>query len=212
MKSFKIVIIGETGTGKTSIINKYIKNTYNKSIYSTIGVDFFEKILIHSNITYNLQIWDLSGIDRFHSIIRTYYVNTNAVILTYDTNNIKSLYGLNKWINDINNIYQDSQSLDIIRHNRPIFILVGTKIDKNNTKINTNIIQKFIKDNHIDLSIECSSKYNQNINEIFDILLNNMIQNQSNNSNNSIDSINNSNNSSNKTCSFCSSCSTCYII
>lgn len=99
---FKIIIIGDTSVGKSSIMQQYVNNFFIGEYISTIGVDFLIKNLIIDNKKIKLQIWDTAGQEKFRSITKTYYRNVDAVILMYDITNLESFNHISNWINEIN--------------------------------------------------------------------------------------------------------------
>ena len=100
---FKLILVGDTNTGKTTICNT-ILNRNNKTMQyqPTIGIDFngtFETI--YTNTLIKVQLWDTAGQEKFRSIINSYYRNTCGTILTYNITNRTSFNNLTRWIEDI---------------------------------------------------------------------------------------------------------------
>ena len=88
---YKIVLIGESWAGKTSIINRFIDDTFNENVISTLSVQFLRKNLeLPGNKRITLDIWDTAGQERYRSLNRIFYSNAKAVILVYDITNKKS--------------------------------------------------------------------------------------------------------------------------
>lgn len=87
ISAIKVVILGESGVGKTSIISRYITNTFNEIEQSTLGASFLSKIMKfekYENKTIRYEIWDTAGQERFRSITRIFYKDATAAILVYD--------------------------------------------------------------------------------------------------------------------------------
>tara|TARA_Y100000816_G_scaffold292569_2_gene288706 strand:+ start:9197 stop:9991 length:795 start_codon:yes stop_codon:yes gene_type:complete len=120
--SFKIILIGDSNTGKTTICNTLLDRENLKMQYQpTIGIDLnILRTNIYDNILIKSQIWDTAGQEAYRSIINSYYRNTCGTILTYSITNMRSFNNLQRWINDIN-------QLNNCRHNytHPI-LLLGT--------------------------------------------------------------------------------------
>ena len=80
----KLLLVGDSGVGKTSILNRYTNNTFSNSVQSTIGVDFsFNSISVDSQ-TIKTQIWDLGGREIYRNIITSYYRGAHGIIIVYD--------------------------------------------------------------------------------------------------------------------------------
>ena len=108
----KVVVIGEIGVGKTSIINQFIYQTFQKNLESTTGVAFRTKTVIYDNSKIlKFEIWDTAGQERYRSITKMFYKNANAAILVYDITNKDSFKEIkNYWANQI----KESSPPDII--------------------------------------------------------------------------------------------------
>ena len=134
LPSFKIVMLGPSGVGKTSIINRYIKQSFEKETLSSTGVCFNSKTLtypetkesckidvkIYLNIFY-IQLWDTAGQERYKSITRIYYQNSDSIIFVYDITDNKSYESLKS-------IYEDvKERIDI---SKVLVYIVGNKIDR----------------------------------------------------------------------------------
>ena len=120
--SYKIIIVGDTNVGKTSILNK-INNIDNKNVTTTIGVDFLiKRIIFDDNIIAKLKIWDTAGHERFNTITSHYYRNINGIILCFDLSKKETFINLEKWFNEIKK-YNNNKNIPII--------VIGNKNDLN---------------------------------------------------------------------------------
>jgi len=100
--SYKILIIGDQGIGKTSLIHRYITGEFKES-NQNIGLDFQEKtIQVSPNDKIALIIWDTAGSEKFHSIAQSFFTNCDGIILCFDTTDIKTFENLNSWVDYIN--------------------------------------------------------------------------------------------------------------
>lgn len=99
----KVIIIGDSGVGKTNILTRYCEGIFKESYVATIGVDFNIKITEHLGKKIKLQIWDTAGQERFKNITQTYYKGAAGIILVYTINNIDSFRNLSSWIRQIEN-------------------------------------------------------------------------------------------------------------
>lgn len=116
---FKVIIIGDSGVGKTCILRKYVDNLFSTSFVTTIGVDFKVKIIRRGDKNIKLQIWDTAGQERFRTITTSYYRGTDAVILVYDVTDESSFESVEGWIHGMNS----KVGSDAIK------VLVANKID-----------------------------------------------------------------------------------
>lgn len=117
---FKILIIGESGTGKSSIMLRYTDGTYSDSYISTIGVDFkIRTIKLPNSKIVKLQIWDTAGQERFRTITTSYYRGAQAIMIVFDITCLESLTNLGKYVEDVIK-YSDK---------KPIIQLLGNKMD-----------------------------------------------------------------------------------
>ena len=87
---FKIIFLGESGVGKTSILMRYFNNNFDTNSKSTIGVDTFQNIKITKETKIHYCYWDTAGQERFKSIISSYYQNVDGVVIVYDVTNKKT--------------------------------------------------------------------------------------------------------------------------
>ena len=95
---FKIVLVGDSGVGKSSLVLKYTDDVYNDNFISTIGVDFKIHTININGKQVKLQIWDTAGQERFKSITASYYKGAHCIIFVYDITDSQSFLNLKKWI------------------------------------------------------------------------------------------------------------------
>lgn len=179
-KTIKYITLGNSESGKSSIIKKYIDKTFDKSICNTMAMDFHTKIVTINNNNFLLNIWDLSGSERFRSIIEIYYRDCNVILLVFDLNDKQTFNNLNYWYDEIMKIY----NINYQNKFDPYIFLIGNKNDLDK-KITLNDINNFINGKNITKYIECSAKTGYNIDYIFeninkyiynDYLVNNSIE------------------------------------
>ena len=115
----KIILLGDSGVGKTNIILRYLKDEFNQNSISTIGTTFGVKELIRNNIAYNLNIWDTTGQEVYRSVTKLFIQGAKIVILVYCIDQKKSFESLDYWYNSIMEICGENVVLGI----------VGNKID-----------------------------------------------------------------------------------
>ncbi|KAF8995895.1 P-loop containing nucleoside triphosphate hydrolase protein, partial [Cyathus striatus] len=128
MPTIKLVVIGPSGVGKTSLRGQYISGRFSNGYRATIGADFITKTLPHPtkpDESVTLQIWDTAGQERFSSLSTAFFRGADAALLMFDVNSPETLESLRKWWND----FKDQAPLrdeDI-----PEFccVVVGNKVD-----------------------------------------------------------------------------------
>ena len=163
--NFKILILGESEVGKTSLLLKYVDHTFPEQHIATIGVEYKDKFINRDNYDIRLQIWDTAGQERFHSIAKNIYRNTNGVLYIYDITKRESFANIKGWIKDLQNVDVDIKG-----------IILGNKSDLEENRV----IQKEELD---DISkkykmpyLETSAKDNINVNEAFELIVDELLK------------------------------------
>ena len=165
---FKLLIIGDSGVGKSSILMQYIDSIYADNYISTIGVDFKIKTIEFNGKQIKLQIWDTAGQERFRTIISSYYRGAHGVILVYDITDLISFTNLDYWLNEITTHSNTNISK----------LIIGNKCDSQNRNVTKEEGKLFAEKNNIDF-IETSAKTAENLHEAFKKLTQNLLQNSS---------------------------------
>ena len=158
-EELKIILIGESGVGKTSIISRFAHNKFEENIQSTIGGTFSTKILLFNDgkkLIFN--IWDTAGQEKYRSLTKMFYNEAKVAVLVYDITNQDSFDKLKEfWINDL----KENITSDII------LFLVGNKIDLvEEEEVNIEYVKKFAEKLNIDY-FSVSAKKNDGIKEFF---------------------------------------------
>ena len=121
---FKIILIGDTSTGKTHILSRYINNKFEEDTKPTIGVELSSKSFMINNDIINIQIWDTAGQERYKSITKAYYKGALGALVVYDISKKETFESVDKWINDLKHLADQKVSI----------ILVGNKSDLENER------------------------------------------------------------------------------
>lgn len=117
---YKILIIGDSSVGKTSIIKKYINERVPLQELETIGIDFMSKTTLIDNQEVKFLIWDTAGQEKFRALTRAYYRGAQGVFIVFDLTDIRSKNSVPAWIKDLENNTDENVPK----------ILVGNKLDK----------------------------------------------------------------------------------
>ena len=164
---FKILIIGNSFVGKTKLLNCYIKNS--KETTSTIGLDFYTQRTNIDEKHIRIQFWDTAGQERYKSIISSYYYGAQGAFVLYDITDEKSFSDIDFWINDL------KEKCDKI-----IIVIIGNKSDlKEKRKIKKEDGEKKAKkfDAYF---FEISSLCKENVDTVFEFMINNVYENNKN--------------------------------
>ncbi|KYQ93681.1 Rab GTPase domain-containing protein [Tieghemostelium lacteum] len=156
----KLLILGDRGVGKTSLLFKYVDNQFKKNTPITLSVDFKIKNIEIDGKTYKVQIWDTSGQEQIAQITSTFYKNVNGIIVAYDTTNRESFNRIqNIWLPDARR-YAPS--------NTPI-VIAGCKSDLENRQVLQDVLSTFSNQSKI-YTFECSSLTGDNVDRLFDMI------------------------------------------
>jgi small GTP-binding protein len=96
-ESMKIVLLGDTGVGKTALADRFVKNLYEDESITTIGATFLTKLIQVDDRVIRVYIWDTAGQEKYRSLARMYFNNVAAAILVYDITELKSFKGMEAW-------------------------------------------------------------------------------------------------------------------
>merc|ERR1719369_136578 len=100
--SFKILLVGDSGVGKSCLLLRYTDDTYSESYTSTIGLDFMMKTVEVDGKTCKLQIWDTAGQERFKTTTASFYRGAHGIIIVYDVTNNETFENIRQWLIEIN--------------------------------------------------------------------------------------------------------------
>ena len=160
--SYKILLLGNTLVGKSSILIKYSDDYFPENYIATVGIDYkLKHFELANGKKVKVQIWDTAGQDRYKSLTKNYYKNSNGIILVYSVVDKKSFDEISNWIEDIREETKD----DII------IFLVGNKIDLNDKRVISINDAKKLAENYNIKYYETSAKTGNGI----DILFNDLI-------------------------------------
>lgn len=157
LKKFKLVFLGEQSVGKTSLITRFMYDSFDNMYQATIGIDFLSKTMYLEDRTVRLQLWDTAGQERFRSLIPSYIRDSSVAVVVYDISNAKSFQNTRKWIEDVR----------AERGNDVIIVLVGNKTDLNDKRqVTTQQGEDEAKKFNL-MFVETSAKLGHNVKTLF---------------------------------------------
>ena len=160
-KTYKVLVIGDASTGKTSLTHRYLTGIFVDSVRLTIGVDFFSKRIKRNNERIKLQIWDFGGEERYRFLLPTYSKGANGALILYDITRQRTIQTIPEYVK----IIRESAG-DI-----PI-LLVGSKIDlEDYREVTYEFGVSIAKSNSLASFVEISSKDNINVEQTFNTLI-----------------------------------------
>jgi len=154
---FKLLLIGDSGVGKTCILFRFSEDAFNTTFISTIGIDFKIKTIELRGKKIKLQIWDTAGQERFHTITTSYYRGAMGIMLVYDITNAKSFDNIAKWLRNID----EHANEDVER------MILGNKCDMEDRRVVSKERGEEIAREHNIKFLETSAKTNVNIEDAF---------------------------------------------
>lgn len=157
---YKIILIGDSGVGKSNIISRLVGGTFDDDCRTTIGIDFQVKRFTIDDDTIKLQIWDTAGQEKYRSIIRSYYRMCAGVVLVFDVNKRSSFEHLDSWIKEV------EDNTDIDQQSKLEILIVGNKIDLDDRKVFPKDIEN-LRQKYEFKYIETSAEKNINIERAF---------------------------------------------
>uniref|UniRef100_F6HH24 Ras-related protein RHN1 n=1 Tax=Vitis vinifera TaxID=29760 RepID=F6HH24_VITVI len=153
----KLVLLGDMGTGKTSLVLRFVKGQFYDFQESTIGAAFFTQVLSLNEATIKFDIWDTAGQERYHSLAPMYYRGAAAAVVVYDITSMDSFERAKKWVQELQR--QGNPNL--------LMILVANKADlETKREVENEKGEQYAKENGL-LFFETSAKTAQNVNELF---------------------------------------------
>ena len=156
----KLLTLGESQVGKSSILFRYSDNKFFLTKAATIGIDMKSKIIKSGNEKIKVSIYDTAGQERFRSIIKSYYKGANGVLLVYDITKRDTFKKLDFWLEDLKNNSDDIDNLFIF--------LVGNKSDlEENREVSVEEANEFAKNKKLPY-LEVSAKSGKNVKEVFE--------------------------------------------
>ncbi|CAK7913494.1 GTP-binding protein Ypt6p [[Candida] anglica] len=159
LRKYKIVFLGDQSVGKTSLITRFMYDTFDDQYAATIGIDFLSKTMyLEDNKTIRLQLWDTAGQERFRSLIPSYIRDSHVAVICYDITLKKSFENLTNWINDVK----------LERGDDVIIVIVGNKSDLGSKRqVTSEECEQLVEKVGAKFALETSTKANHNVKLLF---------------------------------------------
>ena len=157
---FKVLLIGNSSVGKSSLLLRFVDNQWNDLFVPTIGVDFKIRTMEIDNKNVKLQIWDTAGQERFKNITASYYRGAHGIFVVYDISDTESFKNINNWLIEI----EKNANKNVYK------ILVGNKCDLDDKRTVSYQQGKELAETYGMQFIETSAKSNTNVDEAFHLL------------------------------------------
>lgn len=157
LRKYKLVFLGEQSVGKTSLITRFMYDSFDTTYQATVGIDFLSKTVYLKDRTVRLQLWDTAGQERFRSLIPSYIRDSAVAVVVYDITNSKSFEQTERWIEEV----RKERGANVV------IVLVGNKVDLENIRqVSVEMAERMAKELNI-LFIETSAKVGYNIKQLF---------------------------------------------
>lgn len=168
----KVIILGDSGVGKTSLMQQFVNSKFSHQYKATIGADFLTKELTIDDKTVTMQLWDTAGQERFQSLGVAFYRGADCCVLVYDVTNLKSFENISSWKDEFL-IQANVKNPD----NFP-FVVLGNKVDVEESKkvVSAKKAQQFAQNLGNLPLFQTSAKEAVNIDQAFDVIARNALQ------------------------------------
>jgi Ras-related protein Rab-5C len=165
---YKLVLLGESAVGKSSLVERFAKNEFNMNKESTIGAGFLTQNIQYDDKVIKFDIWDTAGQERFNALAPMYYRGAQAVIIVYDITSTQSFNRAQAWVSEIRK--RESPNL--------VIVFVGNKCDlEAYREVSKHDAFKYAEDNDL-IFLEASAKTSKNVSEIFKSIATNVSDDQ----------------------------------
>ena len=158
-KHIKVVLLGNSGVGKSSVVDQYINRRHNDTPEATVGVGYYHhKMKLPSGSVADLDIWDTGGQERYRALLPLYYREAAVAIIIYDVSNYPSFEACEYWYRELKRSEPDC-----------LLFLVGNKTDIPTKRVDSDFARDYAKGRHM-LWTEASAKTGQGITELFSLI------------------------------------------
>ena len=166
----KVIILGDSGVGKTSLMNQFVNNKFSTQYKATIGADFLTKEITIDDKSVTLQIWDTAGQERFQSLGVAFYRGADCCMLVYDSTNEKTFDNLESWRDEF--LIQAGPR----EPEKFPFVVVGNKTDLEGGQVTTKKALSWCQQQGNIPLFESSALSNKNVSEAFEEVARNALK------------------------------------
>lgn len=156
-REVKVVLLGDTGVGKSSLVLRFVTNNFKPYSESTIGASFMSKMIMVDDTPIKYQIWDTAGQEKYHSLAPMYYRGAAAAIVVYDITRKQSLVTLKNWVKELQQLGPE----------HIVIAIAGNKSDLVDKREVPSETAKDYADSIGALFVETSAKENTNVSDLF---------------------------------------------
>eukprot|EP00053_Salpingoeca_punica_P007503 m.68430 g.68430 ORF g.68430 m.68430 type:complete len:202 (-) comp14180_c0_seq4:431-1036(-) len=157
----KVVILGDGGVGKSSLMNRFVNNDFDSQSFHTIGVEFLNKDVLVDDEMFTMQIWDTAGQERFKSLRTPFYRGADCCLLTFDVNDATSFQNVPMWKKEF------LQYADVRSPEKFAFVLLGNKVDVGERVVSAQQAMEWCAQNGDMPYFETSAKDDINVEQAF---------------------------------------------
>ncbi|XP_028325639.1 ras-related protein Rab-9A-like [Gouania willdenowi] len=158
----KVILLGDGGVGKSSLMNRYVTNKFDSHLFHTIGVEFLNKELEVDGRQVTLQIWDTAGQERFRSLRTPFYRGSDCCLLTFSVDDGQSFHNLANWKKEFT-YYADVKDPDSFP-----FVVLGNKLDVPERQVSGEDARQWCRENGGHPYFETSAKDATNVASAFE--------------------------------------------
>ena len=175
-KNVKIILLGESGVGKTSIISRYYMDKFDPEQPSTLGSAFITKKITKNKIDYRLNIWDTTGQEKYHSVTKLFVQGANIVILVYAVDQIETFNKLEYWVQTVKDNCDENVILAIAGNKYDLAYQDDYNNDNNKKIVSDEDAERYAKEKNAFFKITSAKNDKKGIDHLFENLLDEYIK------------------------------------
>eukprot|EP00299_Pterocystis_sp_00344_P016764 c840_g1_i1.p1 GENE.c840_g1_i1~~c840_g1_i1.p1 ORF type:complete len:199 (-),score=28.50 c840_g1_i1:60-629(-) len=158
MREVKVVLLGDAGVGKTSLVLRFVSNHFKEYSESTIGASFMSKTIVVNDTAFKFQIWDTAGQEKYHSLAPMYYRGSAAAVIVYDITRKESFQTLKNWVKELQTLGPE----------HIVIALAGNKLDmEDKREVSSAVAEQYARDINA-IYLETSAKHDTNVHSLFE--------------------------------------------